>query len=145
MDRLRTIFSALPQRFGTVLALADASAESGPESFVRLILRSLGASFETQVRLYGVGRVDFVVDGWLIVECDSRAFHEGWAKQQRDRARDLAAARLGYVTIRPLAADILSDPAGTREALREVLEVLGPKLGHGRGSQLRRNSRQSLL
>lgn len=144
MDELRAIFARLPQRFGAVLALADASSESGPETFVRLLLRSLGASFETQVHIPGVGRVDFVVDGWLIVECDSRAFHEGWAKQQRDRARDMAAARLGYVTIRPLAADILSDPAGTREALREVLDALGPRLVGARRSQLRRKGSRSL-
>lgn len=145
MDGLRAIFAGLPQRFGAVLALVDASAESGPETFVRLLLRSLGVSFETQVSLAGVGRVDFVVDGWLIVECDSRAFHEGWAKQQRDRARDIAAARLGYVTIRPLAADILSDPAGTRDALREVLEVLGPRFVGARRSQLRKLGGRSLL
>ncbi|WP_214443601.1 hypothetical protein, partial [Mycobacterium tuberculosis] len=64
-------------------------------------------------------------------------------KQQRDRARDMAAARLGYVTIRPLAADILSDPAGTREALREVLEVLGPRFADARRSQLRRKGGRS--
>lgn len=145
MDGLRAIFAGLPQRFGAVLALVDPSAESGPETFVRLLLRSLGVSFETQVSLAGVGRVDFVVDGWLIVECDSRAFHEGWAKQQRDRARDIAAAHLGYVTIRPLAADILSDPAGTRDALRKVLEVLGPRFVGARRSQLRKMSGRSLL
>jgi very-short-patch-repair endonuclease len=39
-----------------------------------------------------VGRVDFLVEGWLIIECDSKAHHEGWDKQRRDRRRDLAAA-----------------------------------------------------
>ncbi|WP_313362753.1 hypothetical protein [Microbacterium sp.] len=63
MDELRAIFARLPPRFGAVLALADASSESGPETFVRLLLRSLGASFETQVHIPGVGRVDVVVDG----------------------------------------------------------------------------------
>ncbi|WP_159463542.1 MULTISPECIES: hypothetical protein [Microbacterium] len=57
----------------------------------------------------------------------------------------MAAARLGYVSVRPLAADILSDPVGTREALREVLDVLGPKFTGVHGSQRRRNRRQTVL
>ena len=78
---------------------------------MRLILRSLGLAVEIQVTIDGVGRVDMVVDGWLIIECDSRAHHEGWDAQQRDRRRDLAAAALGYTTIRPLAEDILLPPS----------------------------------
>ena len=58
----------------------------------------------------GVGRVDLVLDGWLVIECDSREFHEGWMPQQRDRARDLALAALGYVTLRPWASAIMWQP-----------------------------------
>ena len=35
---------------------------------MRLMLRGLGCQIEVQVVIPGVGRVDFVVDGWLIVE-----------------------------------------------------------------------------
>ena len=69
----------------------------------------------------GVGRVDFVVDGWLIIECDSRAHPEGWAKQKRDRERDLAAAALGYTTIRPIAEDIFGRPGHILEQIRRAL------------------------
>ena len=99
-------FRRLPQRHRSLRSLMDPSAESGPETLMRLILRSLGCRFETQVRIPTVGRVDFVVEGWLIIECDSRAHHEGWEAQKRDRRRDLAAAALGYATVRPLAEDI---------------------------------------
>ncbi len=58
----------------------------------------------------GVGRVDMVVDGWLVIECDSREFHQGWKAQLEDRRRDLALAALGYTTIRPAAEDILYWP-----------------------------------
>lgn len=121
LDQLASLLADLPRRFGVLLDLVDASAESGPETFVRLMLRALGLSFETQVQIAGVGRVDFVVEGWLIIECDSRAFHEGWGKQQEDRRRDIAAAAAGFVTIRPLAADILSRPD---EVQRSIVEVV---------------------
>lgn len=121
MDRLDSIFARLPCRLRPLLRLVDASAESGPETFVRLMLRTLGLSYETQVFLDGVGRVDFVVEGWLIIECDSKEFHEGWSKQQEDRRRDLGAAALGYVTIRPLAADVLRDPASMQQQISRIV------------------------
>ena len=69
----------------------------------------------------GVGRVDFVVDGFLIIECDSRQFHEGWEKQRADRRRDLAAAARGYFTLRVLAEDLLHPPEAVEEAVRGLL------------------------
>ncbi|WP_245861244.1 endonuclease domain-containing protein [Microbacterium aurantiacum] len=139
MQQLAAIIAELPVRFATLLDLVDASAESGPETFMRLILRSLGLRFETQVEIPGVGRVDFVVEGWLIVECDSKAHHEGWEKQVTDRRRDLAAARLGYITIRPIAADLLGDSASVRAAVGEVIATLGPIFNSKRAPQLRRS------
>lgn len=62
-EQLEQVFRTLPQRFQTLLLLVDPSAESGPETFMRLLLRALGLPFETQVEVAGVGRVDFVVAG----------------------------------------------------------------------------------
>lgn len=112
------VFAGLPTRYRAILRLADASAESGPETLMRLILRQLGLRFETQVLIPGVGRVDFLVEGWLIVECDSKAHHEGWEKQRADRRRDLAAAELGYVTLRPLAEDLFHRRDAVAAAVR---------------------------
>lgn len=134
------VFRSLPMRFQPLLALVDGSAESGPETFMRLILRAIGASFQTQVRIDGVGRVDFVVDGWLIIECDSREFHRGWEKQVEDRRRDLTAARAGYVTVRFLASDIFHRSDEVRAALLEVIDALGPRLSRTAASQLRRSA-----
>lgn len=139
MNQLTRIIAELPARFATLLDLVDPSAESGPETFMRLILRSLGLRFETQVDIPGVGRVDFVVEGWLIIECDSRAHHEGWDKQVDDRRRDTEAARRGYVTIRPIAADLLGDSTPVRLAVEEVVAVLGPVFRRGHAPQLRRS------
>lgn len=119
-DELDELFAALPNRYRALRPLLDPRAESGTETLVRLILRALGLRFEVQVDIRGVGRVDFVVQGWLIIECDSRAHHSDWEAQRRDRRRDLAAAEAGYVTLRLLAEDILWNPARVRAAITGV-------------------------
>lgn len=118
---LADVFARLPRRLQRLRPLIDSSSESGAESLMRLILRSLGCSVELQVQIQGVGRVDFVVDGWLIIECDSRAHHEGWGAQRADRRRDLAAAALGFTTVRPLAEDIFFHRDVVREQIRRTL------------------------
>lgn len=126
MDDLRDVFSSLPARYRVILSLADPSAEAGSETFMRLILRQAGLAYRTQVDIPDVGRVDFLVEGWLIIECDSKAHHEGWEKQRSDRRRDLAAAALGFTTIRPLAEDLFFH----REVV--VAAVLGLTAAHRR-------------
>jgi very-short-patch-repair endonuclease len=128
------VFARLPRRFQALRKLLDPRSESGAESLMRLILRTLGCDVQLQVDIRRVGRVDFVVDGWLIVECDSEEHHSGWAAQKRDRRRDLAAARLGYMTVRIVAEDIFHHRDEVRAALQEVIE-------HGaRGRSRRTNS-----
>jgi very-short-patch-repair endonuclease len=120
---VRDVFGGLPARYRVILALADGVAESGPETFMRLILRQLGVRFDAQVDIPNVGRVDFLVCGWLIIECDSKAHHEGWEKQRKDRKRDLEAAKLGYTTLRLLAEDIMYDPAAVILAVRGIVRT----------------------
>jgi very-short-patch-repair endonuclease len=115
------VFDRLPRRYRVLRRLLQPGAESGPETLVRLALRALGCRVKLQVAIDGVGRVDMVVDGWLIVECDSKAFHSSWEQQRADRRRDAAAARLGYVTLRLLAEDILFRHDETVELLRDVV------------------------
>lgn len=120
------VFSRLPSRFRVVRKLLDRRSESGPETIVRLMLRQLGRRVEVQARIHGVGRVDLLVDGWLIVECDSRAFHSDWEQHRDDRRRDIAAASRGFVTIRPIAEDILYHPEVVRAALVGLLHHRAP-------------------
>lgn len=128
-DDLDELFRVLPRRHRVLRRLVDARAESGPETLVRLMLRTLGAAYEVQVDIDGVGRVDFVVDGWLIVECDSKAFHSTWEEQRRDRRRDQAAAALGYSTYRPIAEDIMWSPDLVQAALAGLLAARRPRRG----------------
>ena len=131
-EQLIELFTLLPARLQALWQLVDGSAGSGPETYMRLILRTLGLQYETQVEIPGVGRVDFVVEGWLIIECDSKEFHEEWEQQVIDRSRDIAAAGLGYTTIRPIASDILFDSPGVRQKISDVVEAFGPRLSRRR-------------
>ncbi len=126
-DGLDELFRLVPRRRRALRALVDGRCESGPETFVRLLLRSLGLRFECQVWIEGVGRVDFVVEGWLVIECDSRAHHGGWEAQVADRRRDLALAALGYASIRPVAADIFVDTPALGRVIVAMLQRLGPR------------------
>ncbi|MDZ8275023.1 DUF559 domain-containing protein [Microbacterium aquimaris] len=131
-DDLPDLFQGLAGRYAVLLPLIDGRAESGPETLVRLILRSLGLRYEVQVQIEGVGRVDFLVEGWLIIECDSEEFHSDWDAQRRDRRRDQAAAARGFAVYRPIAEDIMWRSEGVVAAVRGL--VSGP----GGGGRARR-------
>ncbi|WP_228484530.1 endonuclease domain-containing protein [Microbacterium cremeum] len=120
---LRRLFEALPRRFAVLERLVDRRAQSGPETIVRLWVRALGCRVVPQVRFAGIGRVDLVVDGWLVIECDSKEFHASWGQQLKDYRRDLALAQRGYVVLRLTAEDILYRPEQVQAALRGVIET----------------------
>ncbi|WP_240640447.1 hypothetical protein [Microbacterium sp. 10M-3C3] len=118
---LAEIFRRLPPRFATLRRLVDGRAEAGSETIVRLLLRAVSDDVRIQVQIVGVGRVDLLIDGWLVVECDSREFHGGWEEQERDRRRDLLLAAAGYTTIRPTARMVFDEPHLVLEAVRGLL------------------------
>lgn len=94
------IRAALPAAARWLVDLARAGAESGLESIVRLRLHVLGLKVRTQVTIARVGRVDFVIEGCVILEADGRENHHGMANRHRDLMRDAAASDLGYETLR---------------------------------------------
>lgn len=117
------LFQVLPARLKRARRLVDARAEAGPETLVRLMAVALGFCVQSQVLIPGVGRVDLLLDGWIIVECDSREFHADWERQRRDHRRDQAAAARGYARYRPIAEDILFHPDAVAAALRGLREL----------------------
>ncbi|HWI30095.1 MAG TPA: DUF559 domain-containing protein [Microbacterium sp.] len=117
---LDEIFAHVTARRRVLRRHVNGRAESGPETLVRLIARALGFDVHVQAEIDGVGRVDLVLDGWLVIECDSEAHHSGWIAQKRDRRRDLALAARGYSTLRPIAEDIMYHPEVVVAALRGV-------------------------
>lgn len=91
---------SVPARIRWLVDLARPDADSGLESLLRLRLVRLGVSLECQVLIVGVGRVDFLVAGRLIIEVDGRVNHDGPSLRHKDLVRDAAAAARGYETLR---------------------------------------------
>lgn len=98
-EDLFALSARLPAHLAPVIAGADGRSESGIETVVRFRLERRGLRVEILVGLRGVGSVDLLVEGVLVVECDGREFHDDEAFE-RDRTRDLAATRSRYRTLR---------------------------------------------
>lgn len=76
------------------------TSDSGLESLLRLRLRPFGWDVRTQMWITGTGRVDLLIDGWLIVETDGREGHDSPSHRHKDLVRDANAAAWGYSTLR---------------------------------------------
>lgn len=91
--------AALPASARWLVDIARSDADSGLESLLRLRLHLLGIRLDCQVVIDGVGRVDFVVGGRLIIEADGKQNHASANMRHKDLLRDAAASRLGYETL----------------------------------------------
>ena len=101
----------------------DPRAESPLESRLRALLVDAGIhGVEPQVRIAGMGRVDLLVDGWLVVEADGFAFHADRSSYRNDRRRGVLGCRAGYVTLRFSWEDVVGDPAWTLAMVRAALD-----------------------
>lgn len=96
-ERIR---ARLPDGARWLVDFAWRDADSGLESLLRLRLRLLGIRLDCQVSIPTVGRVDFVIDGRLILEADGAENHDGESHRHKDLVRDAAASVLGYETLR---------------------------------------------
>ena len=118
-DRIR---AALPRTARWLVDLARPDADSGLESLLRLRLHLLGIRLDCQVRVPGVGIVDFVVAGRLIIEADGKENHDGSTKRHKDLRRDAAASALGYETLRFDYAQIVHDWPAVQTAILAALQ-----------------------
>lgn len=134
---LATILESLPRAVRRrIRGRFDARAESGVESITRVLLRDAGVHAEPQVVIPGIGRVDLLVDGWLIIEVDGGQ-HADPAQMRKDRARDAAAIRLGYRTVRLTYADVVR---GWPQALATIRAALADGCPVGARTAFRRLS-----
>jgi very-short-patch-repair endonuclease len=118
---LRALAASLPVHLAAVVGMADGRCESGIESVTCYLLRLAGLRVEPQVVIPGVGRVDLLVEGRLILELDGREWHDDRAAFARDRRRDTAAAAARYRTLRFDYAQVLF---GWPSVLAAVLAAL---------------------
>lgn len=86
---LEAFAARVPSGALSKLRYVSGAAMSGTESKVRFWLQSGGHRVEPQSWFEGVGFVDLLVDGWLVIECDSRLHHTDQAAFEGDRSRDL--------------------------------------------------------
>lgn len=103
-----------------VLDWVDRGAESMLETLARTSFRQAGIRVEPQVHIEGVGYVDLLLEGRLIVELDGR-HHGEWAQIKKDQRRNNMSVVRGYSVLRYYYDDVVHHPA---RMVAEVLAVL---------------------
>lgn len=103
-----------------VLTWVDRGADSMLETLARTLFRQAGIRVETQVFIDGVGYVDLLLEGWLVVELDGR-HHSEWAQVKKDQRRNNRSVIEGYAVLRYYYADVVH---GHERMVAEVLAVL---------------------
>ena len=122
-DQLEYQFRDAPKRIGELLDRCDGRAESGPETVIRLFLRSLNVDFDIQVTITGVGIVDILVGDWLIIELDGWRFHGDREHFESDRVRDVDAHALGYTPLRFTYKQVMFQTAETTAKILDAIRA----------------------
>ena len=120
---LNAIFARVPAAQQSLRPQINARSEAGQETVVRQLILDAGLRCEIQVSIDGVGRVDLLVEGCVVVEADSQGFHKEWEQHIRDRTRDLLLAERGYLSLRVLYQHIMFEPETVVAAIRRLVEI----------------------
>lgn len=123
--QLATLDSCLksPREAGArkVVGLIDPRSQSALETVARLLLVEAGYRVEPQFAIKGLGHVDLLVEGRLVVELDGYDFHRDKKNFAEDRRRNNVAAMQGFPTLRFTASDIFSNPGLVLNQVRAAL------------------------
>lgn len=119
--QLDSVFDGQPAHVRELRSRIDSRCESGIETIVRLLLEELGIPFEVQVPFAGVGDVDFVVAGCVVIETDGKLGHVGDTGQLRDYDRDVVLARRGYAVLRFNYSQVMYRRAEVMDAIVTAL------------------------
>ena len=85
---------------------ASDRARSPLETLARMDLHAAGLSFEDGVEIEGVGEVDLVVEGWVVVELDGYTYHCDEYQFSLDRWRDRQLVARGFLPLRFTRKDV---------------------------------------
>jgi very-short-patch-repair endonuclease len=118
---LAEVFTAEPAASRLVAGHARPGSESGIESLVRQRLNAVGLHPAQQVGIAGVGRVDIVLGGNLVIEVDGAEFHSDRAAFENDRRRDAALVGLGFRVIRLSYSRVINDWPECQRTIRAAL------------------------
>lgn len=100
----------------------DLRAESIVEVDAQHLFRAHGIGYDAQVFLSGIGRVDFLIEGFLIVEVDGFAFHSSREAMRRDLGRNNASTLNGFAVLRYMPEHIWFEPQRVLAEIRAVLD-----------------------
>lgn len=104
-----------------VLDLVERGSDSLLETVARVLFRRHGLTVETQVYLDGIGYVDFLINGCLIVEIDGAEFHMDKKQFKKDLRRNNTAISRGYRNLRYAYEDVLHRPEQMLAQIRQTL------------------------
>lgn len=126
VERLERVVRALPERHLSLLRRVDSRSEEGIESIARVLLSDAGVTAEPQVVIPGVGRVDLLIDRWLVIELDGRGTHAQSEAFNSDRRRAALLAADGRVLLRFSYAQVLYEPNFVVETVTRTLHSSRP-------------------
>lgn len=120
---LPELYAGLPRRLEHTRDSLEPRSESGLETTARLRFSTFVKKIEVQVWVDGIargggrGRVDQLLDDWLVIELDGDEFHDA----AEDRRRIGALVRAGYRCHRFGYHDIIHSWEQTEATVRELL------------------------
>ena len=120
-SQLRQLATGTTRRRDWVRRRVHAGAQSLGESYARVGLEEAGVRVVPQARLAGVGAVDLLVEGRVVVEVDGHKYHSGQRQFALDRDRDRAVTLLGLTPVRFTHADAVER---LDDLVKEVWAVL---------------------
>lgn len=120
---LDRVFEAVPLHFGALRRDIDSRSMSGLETIVRLMVKDAGLRCEPQVTFAGLGDVDLVVEGCIVIETDGHQNHDKLEHRRRDYARDAALAARGYIVLRFNYRQVVHQPEVVMAAIRGALRT----------------------
>lgn len=107
----------LPPRLRRLLADIDPDSESITESLFRFRMARMGVRMRSQVKVSGVGDVDFIIGERLVIEIDGFAYHSDPDDFETDRRRDARLSARGFRVLRFSYKQVTSKWAEVRAAV----------------------------
>ena len=117
------------------LSLSSDRARSILETVARLQLIDMGLTPQVGVWIEGVGEVDMIILGFIIIEVDGWAFHSSKEQREKDLKRDRELLRRGYVVLRFTYDDVMNGDFAREvpvsvTALRRLVPETGAEDAH---------------